>query len=73
MAFSCRVCNKSRAANTERPDGWYKLNVVGDEPLTSGHPTCGFIGSLDCLVVSVMRPFGMTEREVREWLRPESA
>jgi len=68
MAFSCRVCGKSRVADTERPDGWYKLHRVGDEPLTQSDPRCGFICSLDCLAVSVLGPYGLTERDVRAWL-----
>jgi hypothetical protein len=68
MAFSCRVCNGVFRGSGDRPYGWFKLHKVGDDALNKTDPRCGFLCSMDCLAVSVLGPFGLSERQVRDWL-----
>jgi hypothetical protein len=69
--YNCRICN-AKIANEEtmRQAGtWYHLRLVGNQHADRMDATVGYFCGLDCLLVSVMRPLGMRESQVRDWLR----
>jgi hypothetical protein len=72
--WNCRVCGYiSDHDGPDRPPGWYLLRLTGDVRTGSRSPTLGLLCSVDCLAVSAMKPYGLTEAQVRAWLAGEPA
>lgn len=65
--WRCRVCG-TIADHDGPPPRWYGLRLLGGAESTYASPTLGVMCSEECLLVATMRPFGMTEPDVRAWV-----
>jgi hypothetical protein len=71
--WTCRVCGRiADHDGPDRPPGWLLLRLCGDVRASySGTPTLGLLCNNECLLVAAMRPFGLSENQVRAWLAGE--
>jgi hypothetical protein len=70
----CRTCGAEQSSERSmRAAGtWYRLRLVADVPADSTDAAPGSYCSLDCLTVAVLKPYGMSEDDVRGWLAGRS-
>jgi hypothetical protein len=66
--YACRSCktNTEEDSNGDRPDGVYTLKIAG--PYNTKDVQPGTYCSVDCLLIGVMKRYGMTEQHVRNWI-----
>jgi hypothetical protein len=67
--YRCRICHTTaKTPNDRPPPGWFRLIFCGEGALDFSLPVIGFTCSQPCLVVAVLRPYGLRDQEIRQWL-----
>jgi hypothetical protein len=68
--WRCHVCNViADHDGAGHPPGWYQLRLCGDIPASRDRdPVLGLHCSTDCLAVSILGVYQLSERQVRAWL-----
>jgi hypothetical protein len=69
--INCRTCG-IEAASVDPAYGkaidWYRVTMGGDRRITNADVRLGSYCSTDCLLIEVMRTYGLTPNQVRDWL-----
>jgi hypothetical protein len=72
MTITCVTCRRPATdldPMHQRPVGWLRLTMGGDARPAADQPQCATYCTTECLLIEILRCYGLGEQAVRDWLK----